>query len=411
RDIARVVSDSSAEGTRTVAEQFEQIREATEEQFQRALTLSQEQFSRVREATEEQFERMRNSTSQESHRTAQTMRAIFEETTGSTDAIFSEANERFGEAVRGMKQMATDLQRELETTRAELRRGILELPQEASESASQMRRVVLDQIEALAELNRIVARHGRTLDSVEPTRRTEPARTEPLLSVAIGNRAETPRATTPHVEPIRTTVPAARAPEPTRQEPAAYAPRPEPTPLQSRSEPAAFAPRRSEASPSAGNGNRGWLSDLLNRASRDDGEPLSLRDNSRDTGGRDLPRRETREPATGIESLDALSVDIARMVDHDAVADLWDRYKRGDRNVFTRRLYTLQGQKAFDEIRGKYRNNRDFKQTVDRYIIEFEQLLDDASRDERGQTLARSYLTSETGKVYTLLAHASGRFE
>ena len=39
------------------------------------------------------------------------------------------------------------------------------------------------------------------------------------------------------------------------------------------------------------------------------------------------------------------------MIDHDAAADLWDRYKRGERNVFTRRLYTLQGQQAFDDIR------------------------------------------------------------
>src|SRR4029077_11726212 len=33
------------------------------------------------------------------------------------------------------------------------------------------RRVIVDQIEALAELNRIVARHGRALDAAEPVRR------------------------------------------------------------------------------------------------------------------------------------------------------------------------------------------------------------------------------------------------
>ncbi|MBV6489426.1 MAG: hypothetical protein GHHEDOFH_03408 [Pseudorhodoplanes sp.] len=112
-----------------------------------------------------------------------------------------------------------------------------------------------------------------------------------------------------------------------------------------------------------------------------------------------------------IESLDALSVDIARMIDHDAAAELWDRYNRGERNIFTRRLYTLQGQQAFDEIRKRYRSDREFKQTVDRYIAEFERLLEDVSRDDRGQVVVRTYLTSETGKVYTMLAHAAGRFE
>ena len=144
----------------------------------------------------------------------------------------------------------------------------------------------------------------------------------------------------------------------------------------------------------------GWLSDLLHRASRpEDAAPAER-----------MPRQEERPPRHSIESLDSLSVDIARMIDHDAAAELWDRYKRGERNVFTRRLYTLQGQKTFDEIQRKYRGDREFKQTVDRYIGEFERLLEDVARDDRGQVVARTYLTSETGKVYTMLAHAAGRF-
>src|SRR5262249_31866740 len=86
-------------------------------------------------------------------------------------------------------------------------------------------------------------------------------------------------------------------------------------------------------------------------------------------------------------------------------------YKRGERNVFTRKLYTMQGQKAFEEIRKRYRGDGDFKRTVDRYIGEFERLLEEVSRDDRGQMVARTYLTSETGRGYTMLAHAAGRFD
>ena len=96
------------------------------------------------------------------------------------------------------------------------------------------------------------------------------------------------------------------------------------------------------------------------------------------------------------------------MIDHDAAAELWERYKRGERNVFTRRLYTMQGQQTFEEIRKRYRADREFSQTVDRYIGEFERLLEEVSQGERGQATARSYLTSDTGKVYTMLAHAAG---
>src|SRR5207237_8138324 len=81
------------------------------------------------------------------------------------------------EVVEGLKQMTGEMQHELEATRAELRKGIFELPQETADSTAQMRRVIVDQIEALAELNRIVARHGRGLDAVEPAapRRMEAA--------------------------------------------------------------------------------------------------------------------------------------------------------------------------------------------------------------------------------------------
>ena len=152
----------------------------------------------------------------------------------------------------------------------------------------------------------------------------------------------------------------------------------------------------------------------MTRASRDDDEggrsdlppPRDERPAGRDERP---PRPDDRNVRHTIESLDSLSVDIARMIDHDAAAELWERYNRGERNVFTRRLYTMQGQKAFEEVRRRYRSDREFHQTVDRYIGEFERLLNEVARDDRGQVVARTYLTSETGKVYTMLAHASGR--
>jgi hypothetical protein len=75
-----------------------------------------------------------------------------------------------------MKQMSLDMQRELDTTREALRRGVLELPEETAKSTAQMRRVIVDQMEALAELNRIVARHGRSMDTVSTAPEAAPPR-------------------------------------------------------------------------------------------------------------------------------------------------------------------------------------------------------------------------------------------
>ena len=112
-----------------------------------------------------------------------------------------------------------------------------------------------------------------------------------------------------------------------------------------------------------------------------------------------------------VDSLNSLSVDIARAIDHNVSMELWERYRNGERNVFTRRLYTMKGQQTFDEIRRKYQRDTDFRSAVDRYIADFEMLLQDASRKDPDNTRSKSYLTSDTGKVYTMLAHASGRFD
>jgi uncharacterized protein YukE len=349
REIARMVAESTTSGTRAISDNFEAIRTANEDEYKHTL---------------------------------QAMRAVYDQTTGDAHSLFNQAAQRFADVLQGLKQMASEMQHELDSTRTELRKGILELPQETAESAAQMRRVIADQIEALAELNRIVARHGRNLDTVEPAaRRADPVDvTAPRREAILANgsaRAEPPR-------------PAPSMP-----------PAPPPPSASGRR---ADSPSLSPAAPTPP-ARGGWLSDLLTRASQDNEPP------PRETTGREPPPEAGRPERHTIESLDSLAVDIARMIDHDAAAELWDRYKRGERNVFTRKLYTMQGQRAFEEIRRKYRSDREFMQTVDRYVAEFERLLDEVSRDDRSQMVARTYLTSETGKVYTMLAHAAGRFD
>ena len=286
--------------------------------------------------------------------------------------MLSQGAERFASIVQDMRQMASEMQRELEATRAELRRGVLEMPQEAADSTAQMRKVIVDQIEALAELNRIVARHGRGLD-VTSTRASGRARSR------AGDGRRRPRRAAPGRQCLE---PAAARPRRPARRPA--------------------APHRGAADEPgcAGLGRDGWLSDLLSRADDDGG------DTQRGARKRPAPARANGASNNPLESL---AGDIARLLDRDMAADMWDRYQRGERKAFTKRLYTAAGQKTFDEINRKYRAERTFKQTVDRYIVEFERFLDDVARNDRDPNALRNYLTSETGLVYTLLAHASGR--
>jgi hypothetical protein len=265
-----------------------------------------------------------------------------------------------------MKHMASEMHHELEATRNELRRGVLELPQEAADSTAQMRKVIVDQIEALAELNRIVAQHGRGLDVVSAGRTVPQRQEEPAMAAVVGRTSE-PR--------MRDAGSASTLPPPDLGGPPSR-----------RTEAPPVSPAASDA------GRDGWLSDLLSRA---------------DSGGsRETPRGRSQ---SGGNPLESLSLDIGRLMERSLAAEMWDRYQRGESKAFTKRLYTPAGQKAFDEVSRKYRADRNFKQTVDRYITEFERLLDEVAREDRGPSALRNHLISETGLVYTLLAHAAGR--
>ena len=153
RDIARVVAETAGAGSAAISRQFEAVRTASEEEHQQ---------------------------------TVHAMHEIYQQTTEEADAMFKQSAEKFANLVQSMKQMAGEMHQELEATRNELRRGVLEMPQEAAESTAQMRKVIVDQIEALAELNRIVAHHGRGLDVVATNRTSVQRQEEPVMATAGG---------------------------------------------------------------------------------------------------------------------------------------------------------------------------------------------------------------------------------
>ncbi len=347
---------------------------AAEDKAQEIAKLVADATAHSTQAIVKQYDLVKNTSNEERERTAAALRATYESASGEVNTLFRDMNQRFTDAARELREVAGEVQHSLDQTRQELKRGVFELPHETRESTAAMRRLVADQIKALAELNDIVGRYARNIDHVGPRRMASSA-DAPLPPDAGEVRTLARRELAPSiVEGPRAPRPAARAETP--------------------------APRRE---PREDKDERGgaWLNDMLGRTRG--GEEEGRR------GPPDSRQPDSRQDQRVIESLDALSVDIARLVDHDAAVELWDRYKRGERNVFTRRLYTAQGQKTFEEIRRKYRRSTEFRETVDRYVDEFERLLEQVARDDRGQVLTRTYLTSDTGKVYTLLAHAAGR--
>ena len=164
---------------------------------------------------------------------------------------------------------------------------------------------------------------------------------------------------------------------------------PQPAPSPSTPAPRSVgAPTASAQASAADRGQPGWLSNLLAAASRDEPEETA---------------------SQGAETLEALSREISSLIDNAAAVEMWDRWRRGDTGAVSRRLYTEAGQQAFDELRRRFRADPKFRETTTRYMQEFERLLSKIGQNDRDGSQWRAYLLSNTGKVYTILAHASGK--
>ena len=123
----------------------------------------------------------------------------------------------------------------------------------------------------------------------------------------------------------------------------------------------------------------------------------------RPTAGNDV-----RDPSHILESLNAVAVDIVRAANDQNFTELYDRYRRGDRDVFIRRIFALRDRGLIDDIRRRYHQDREMRSAVDRFLDGFEQLLSQISETDRDGVLRQMYLTSEPSKVYSLLAEAVG---
>ena len=154
-----------------------------------------------------------------------------------------------------------------------------------------------------------------------------------------------------------------------------------------------YAPPRGQG-PAGGQWSVG---DLLTRAS------------APDQGYGGGPGFGTRAPAPAQPGGQLRLDEIARAIDYRTAAEVWQRFRAGERGVLGRHIYNLDGQTTFDEIARRYGLEGDFRMTVDRYIADFERLLGEAEASDPDGRMLQNYLTSESGRVYLLLAHASGR--
>lgn len=336
----------------------ESLARDVEERSRRTMTDVEERSRRTMSELEErsrmtmsELERLQSQADSESSRVIDELRAKLTTVSREMSEHIGTLSSRFSTTSEEMRQRARDALADLEAEQARLRDQLERLPEATRASAEAMRKSLQEQLRALEQLSSLSSREAAQRDIVPP---------QPLPAPSgQSNRASSSRAITSVTQSFTNELNRSRA---------ASAPEAPPA-----------------ARPAGGETEReNWsLGDLLARASADD-----------ETGAVSGP----------------INVQlIARALDATTASAIWSRFRSGQRGIMVRSIYTTEGRAAFDSVQRRYRVEDDFRQTVDRYILDFENLLRESdARDPSGRT-SQGYVTSDSGRVYLFLAHASGR--
>jgi hypothetical protein len=116
-----------------------------------------------------------------------------------------------------------------------------------------------------------------------------------------------------------------------------------------------------------------------------------------------------RRMALITESLNSSAIDISKAFANEVTDTAWAAYLRGDRGIFTRRAVRLLDNQEARAVAEIYEGDSDFRETVNRYIHDFEAMLRSVLSTRDGHSLAVTLLSSDMGKLYVALAQAIDR--
>ena len=117
----------------------------------------------------------------------------------------------------------------------------------------------------------------------------------------------------------------------------------------------------------------------------------------------------SRRMALITEALNSSSIDIAKAFDNEVSDTQWAHYLRGDRGIFTRRAVRLLDRSDTRAVAEVYNEDGEFRETVNRYIHDFEAMLREVLATRDGNAMAVTLLSSDMGKLYVALAQAIDR--
>ena len=340
-----------------------------------------------------QIERLREEAQAHTARAVGDLKSSFETVITQIGRQLEQMRGQFDNASRGMRDAAQKTATDLDSLRQEMQRRMEGLPQQTAQATAAIRKALSDQLKEIEAITPVLTR-PQIQSSPEPYRQPQlPPRREPFR----GDEGRVPQYDAPPQHRFDAPDNASEAPldlgavAGSLSQQMSAAQHPERRGPGGQAQPEFRQPERRRE-------GGGWsVGDLLTNADAP-GYPPQRPDPF-------APRAPRPQAAGGSQGLRL--DEIARAIDHRTAAEVWQRFRAGERGVLGRHLYSVDGQQTFDEISQRYDRDGEFRATVDRYIGDFERLLRDAEQND--PSVMQNYMTSETGRVYLLLAHASGR--
>jgi methyl-accepting chemotaxis protein len=110
-----------------------------------------------------------------------------------------------------------------------------------------------------------------------------------------------------------------------------------------------------------------------------------------------------------LESLHSLSIDFVRVIDGDITDKDWKSFQNGDIAVFSTKLAQRLNELPNDKIRDKFENDGDFRNYVQKFMRQFEDILNQTDTVDKGTILSAVFSSSDIGKIYSYLCDVTGR--
>jgi Apolipoprotein A1/A4/E domain len=308
---------------------------------------------------EDELRKLETNSSSQVSQAARVLREQHERALASMNEMLSSTASDFQQTAQDMRITAQQVVKDIDAARGELKRAVIDLPEETRNNADNMRRVVADQISALNALSEVVRRQSGSMDY------SGPGFISPRSPQGSGSGKSEGAS---YSAPVTGTM----------------------------SAPKATAERNIQAER---NSNAKILASIDNAiAARKPPAPQASPLNAL-----------AKEVDSFTQKLHASARDLVEAIEGGLPRDLEKRFAGSDKSVFTQRLYENRTRKQVKAIESRYAEERLLRTRVQAYNRLFEKLLDTLSETPGGEAVMEQVLASEHGRIYVMLAEAAGR--